>query len=102
LDNFPEILEQVVWDSQRKRIQFLTSTKTPVDNPIETINSLGKQYGLTQEETKNVEKAFYLEDGETMFSVINAFTRAAQESDLSASESYKLEKVGGQILSLVK
>jgi hypothetical protein len=36
-----------------------------------------------------------------MFKVINAFTRAAQDRSLEPSNAYKLEKVGGQILSLV-
>jgi len=37
-----------------------------------------------------------------MFHVINAFTRAAQEPDLSAAEAFKLERTGGQILGLIK
>ena len=36
------------------------------------------------------------------FMGINAYTRAAQEGDLTAEESYKLERIGGMILSMVK
>jgi hypothetical protein len=49
-----------------------------------------------------VKQAFYQEAGATMFHIINAFTRSAQDSSLSVSDSYRFEKVGGQILALVK
>ena len=47
-------------------------------------------------------QSFYLESGATMFHIINAFTRAAQEPSISAAEAYKLERTGGQILGLIK
>jgi hypothetical protein len=37
-----------------------------------------------------------------MFGVINAYTRAAQDQTLTAEESYRLERIGGMILSMVK
>ena len=37
-----------------------------------------------------------------MFHVMQAYTRAAQYPTLTTEESYKLERVGGLILSLVK
>ena len=43
-----------------------------------------------------------MEPGRTMFHVINAYTRAAQDPGLDTEEAHKLEKVGGLILSLVK
>jgi hypothetical protein len=38
----------------------------------------------------------------TMFHVINAYTRAAHDGDLTAEEEYRLERIGGIILSMVK
>ncbi len=38
----------------------------------------------------------------TMFQVINAYTRAAQDKTLSSEEAYRLERIGGMILSMVK
>ena len=46
-------------------------------------------------------EAFFLEQGATMFHVIQAFTRAAQDGRLSATDTYRLERAGGQILNLV-
>jgi len=102
LDNFPETLSHVIQDSKKSQGQFMLSTKTSVENPLDTIASFGKQFGLSQIETEVVRQSFYLESGATMFHVINAFTRAAQEPGLSTADAYKLERTGGQILTLVK
>jgi len=80
----------------------MLSTQTPVDNPESTIETFTRQFQINQEEAQIVKQAFYLEQGGTMFSVINAFTRAAQDRSLSASDSYRLERAGGAILGMVK
>jgi phosphatidylserine decarboxylase len=69
---------------------------------MESITLFSRRFGLNQDETKLVQQAFYLEPGETLFYVINAFTRAAQDKSLQPADAYKLEKTGGQILNLVK
>jgi hypothetical protein len=40
--------------------------------------------------------------GKTMFHVANAYTRAAQFEGLSAEANYRLQKVGGMVLGMVK
>ena len=80
----------------------MISNQTRVDNPMSSIETFARQFQLTQEETEIVRQAYYLEQGGTMFAVINAFTRAAQEPNLSAAEAYKLERTGGRILAMVK
>ena len=102
IEHFPETLNHAIEDSKRRQSQFMISTKTPVDNPLDTIAAFSKQFGLSQTETEVVRQSFYLESGGTMFHIINSFTRAAQDPNLSVSEAYKLEKTGGQILALVK
>jgi hypothetical protein len=102
MDKFPQVLSDVVYQSQESQRRFRVSMQTQVDNPMRTIETFAKQFKLSQDETEFVQKAFYLEEGATMFHVINAFTRAAQEPSLDIMDSYKLERTGGQILSLVK
>jgi len=102
MDEFPKVLSDVVYQSQESQGRFRVSMQTPVDNPIRTIETFSKQFQLSQNETEIVQNAFYLEEGATMFHVINAFTSAAREPSLQAIDAYKLERVGGQILSLVK
>ena len=49
-----------------------------------------------------VEWGWNQEMGSTMFHVVNAYTRAAQFEELSAEASYRLQKVGGMVLGMVK
>ena len=102
MDEFPMILEQVVSQSRNGHARFMISTQTPVDNPESTIDSFSRQFQISKEEATIVKQAFYLEEGSTMFHIIQAFTRAAQYKSLSASDSYRLEKAGGAILGMVK
>jgi len=102
LDEFPQVLNDVVYQSQENQGRFRVSMQTPVDDPLKTIALFGRQFQLSQDEIEVVKKAYYLEEGATMFHVINAFTAAAREPDLTAIDAYKLERVGGQILGLVK
>lgn len=102
MDEFPSILENVVSQSRHGERRFMLSTQTPVDNPESSIEIFARQFKITQEETEIVRQAFYLEQGATMFHVIQAFTRAARDPSLSASDSYRLERAGGAILGMVK
>jgi hypothetical protein len=103
MDEFPLVLENVVNQSHHNQDRFRISMQTPVDNPISTIETFARQFALTQNETEIVKQAFYLEQGATMFHVINSFTRApSQVPGLSASDSYRLETTGGRILAMVK
>jgi hypothetical protein len=102
MDKFPLVLENVVNQSRHGQNRFQISMQTPVTDPINSIETFARQFALTQNETEVVKQAFYLEQGATMFHVINSFTRAAQEPGLSASDAYRLETTGGRILAMVK
>jgi hypothetical protein len=67
-----------------------------------SIETFSRRFGLSQNEAEIVKKAFWMEPGDTLFYVINAFTAAAKAESLSTADVYKYEKAGGQILSLVK
>jgi hypothetical protein len=67
--------------------------KPSVDNPESTIDTFARQFQITQKEAQIVKEAFYLEQGPaTMFHVINAFTKAAQDGRLTATDAYRLER----------
>lgn len=102
LENFPVTLAGVIEDSIHKQEQFKLSRKTSVDDPIRAIEMFSTRFGLSQTETEIVQKAYHLEPGATMFHVINAMTRAAQDSSLDTLQTYRLERTGGQILALVR
>jgi hypothetical protein len=102
LDEFPDILRRVVYESEHSQRRFEISTQTRLDNPLVTIGSFNRQFTLTKKEGEAVTHAWEIEQGFTMFHVIGAYTRAAHSPDLTAEESYKLERIGGMILSMVK
>jgi hypothetical protein len=102
LEEFPNVLQEVIYESDQGRSRFEISTRSEVDNPLATIGSFNKQFLITKTEARAIEQAWQVEPGWTMFHVINAYTRAAQDPGLDTEEAHKLEKVGGLILSLVK
>ena len=102
LEEFPSLLRQVVYESEHSQRRFEISTQTRLDNPLSTIGSFNRQFLLTKREAEAVTHAWEIEQGFTMFHVIGAYTRAAHQADLTAEEAYKLERIGGVILSLVK
>jgi len=102
LEEFPNVLENVSQELGKQKDQFRLSLDSRVDDPESTIASFNRQFELGKEEREAVEWALPLEYGFTMFHVVNAYTKAAQYEMLSAEHRYKLQKVGGMILGMVK
>jgi hypothetical protein len=102
LENFHDTLAGVIEGSFRNQEQFKLSRQSDVDDPIQSIEAFSVRFGLSQAETEVVRKAYYLEQGATMFHIVNAFTRAAQDTSLDTLQTYRMESAGGQILSMVK
>ena len=102
LEEFNDIIRQVIYESHYNQERLALSTETRVDDPLATIGSFSRQFQLNKREAEAVERAYSYEQGFSMYQVINAFTRAAQDRQLNGEESHKLERVGGDILALVK
>jgi hypothetical protein len=102
LENFSETLSMVIEGSAANQEGFLLSRQSHVDNPMASIETFSRRFGLSQNEAEIVKKAFVKEPGESLFHVINAFTAAAKAEGLATADVYRFEKAGGQILSLVK
>jgi hypothetical protein len=98
----PETIRQVAESSNRQQAQMVISVNTPVHNPIQTIESFNKRFGLTLAEGEMVKASFEQELGQTMWNVIQAYTGSARAPELTVEAAYRLERVGGQILALVK
>jgi hypothetical protein len=101
LNEFPEVIEKVSGELAGKKDQFKISIESPVDNPASTIEAFNRQFQLGKVEKEAVEWAWPLEAGDTMFNVVNAYTRAAQFQGLTAEASYRLQRVGGNILGML-
>jgi hypothetical protein len=98
----PETIRQVAESSNRQQAQMVISVNTPVHNPIQTIESFNKRFGLTLAEGEMVKASFAQEPDQTMWNVIQAYTGSARAPELTVEAAYRLERTGGQILALVK
>lgn len=77
------------------------SMESPIDNPESTFASFSRQFGLNTQEQEAVEWAWPMEMGDNMFAVVNTYTRAAQWDELSTESSFRLSRVGGNILGML-
>ena len=87
------------WGRQKQKIGL--SMESSVDNPMSTIENFNRQFNLNQPQKDAVEWAWPQEMGDNMFAVVNTYTRASQFKDLSAENSYHLQRVGGQVLGML-
>ena len=95
-------MEQVIAESRYSQNRLSVSAERTVADPAATLESFNRQFQLTRKEAEAVGRGWEAEPGNTMFSVINAYTRAAQDKELTGEERHRLERVGGQILALVR
>ena len=102
LSEFPAVLEKVSAELGNKRDQFKISMDSVVDNPDSSMESFNRQFQLNNIEKEAVEWGWCHDVGETMFHVIQAYTKGAQFNNLSAESSFKLQRTGGNILAMVK
>lgn len=102
LDEFPEVLDRVSNELANQKNRFLLSLNSKVAYPENTIKSFNRQFALGKIEQEAVEWAWPQESGDTMFHIVNTYTRAAQYETLPSESSYKLQKTGGNILAMVK
>ena len=101
LSEFPSTFEKVAMKLGHQREKWEISTKSTVDDPFHTIDNFNKRFQLRKSEQEAVEWGWTLEPGETMFHIVNAYTRGAQFDGLSAESRYRLQKAGGDILSML-
>ena len=66
------------------------------------IESFYRQFQIGEKERQAVKWGWEQKGGgDSMFHLVNAYTRAAQFEGLSAEASYRLQKVGGTVLGMV-
>jgi hypothetical protein len=101
LSEFPQVLDKVSYELGTQRSQFRLSMQSSVDDPESTLASFNRQFGLNGQEKEAVDWAWPMEMGDTMFAIVNTYTRSAQFPDLSAESCFRLSRVGGNILGML-
>lgn len=102
LSSLPGVLSNIAGELAIQKEQVKISLESKVENPESTIERFNSQFMLNKIEKEAVTWAIPLEYGLTMFSIVNVYTKAAQYKALTAESSFRLEKVGGTILGMVK
>jgi hypothetical protein len=87
------------WSLQRRRINSGSPLRVRWITLWLPLKVLINNFRLTRKEA--IEWAWQREAGDTMFNIVNTYTRSAQFEGLSAEPSYRLQKVGGMILEMV-
>ncbi len=67
-----------------------------------TIRNFNRQFALDKTEIQAVDWAWPFESGFNLWNVVNTYTRAAEFPGLNAESSHRMQRVGGQILALLK
>jgi hypothetical protein len=101
LTELPQVFERVADGLGKQKDRLKLSLESPVSDPLMTIGNFNRQFALGEMEKSAVEWAWPQEMGETMFHVVNTYTRAAAMEGLPAESSFKLQRVGGEVLSLL-
>jgi len=102
LDKFPEVMAMLSQEIGQQQQLLRFSLESKVDNPESTMILFNRQFALGEQEKQAVEWGWIFEAGESMFNIVNAYTKASQYDGLPAESSHKLQRVGGQVLGMVK
>ena len=94
-------MDKVSYELGAQKHKIGLSMESPVDDPLKTIETFNRQFNLNHSQKEAVEWAWPSEMGDTMFAVVNTYTRASQMEGLSAENSYQLQRVGGNILGML-
>jgi hypothetical protein len=100
LTELPTVFERVADGLGKQKDRLKLSLESPVTDPFMTIGNFNRQFALGEMEKSAVEWALPQEMGETMFNVVNTYTRAAAMEGLPAESSFRLQKVGGEVLGM--
>jgi hypothetical protein len=101
LDEFPATMDKVSYELGAQKHKIGLSMESPVDEPLKTIEAFNRQFNLNQPQKEAVVWAWPQEMGENMFAVVNTYTKASQMEGLPAESSYRLQKVGGEVLGML-
>ena len=100
LEEFPDILKTVSQQYTKQKEKFKISIQSVITDPESTIYVMNEAFHLSELEREAIKWAIPYEYGNTLFNIVNIYTRAAQYEPLSVESRHYLQKTGGQILSM--
>ena len=101
LDSLPEMMAEAMTKLERMKEQFRISLDTPVSDPEATIETINRQFQLDKLERDAVAWGYQHEPGESMFEIVQAYSKSPQKSGLPAYSCNRLERVAGQVVAAI-
>jgi hypothetical protein len=101
LTELPQVFARVADGLGKQKDRLKLSLESSVADPLATIGNFNRQFALGEMEKSAVEWAWPQEMGETMFHLVNTYTRAAAMEGLPAESSFRLQRVGGEVLGML-
>ena len=95
----PGMISGAIGQLEITQERMMISLEIPVHNPDSTFTSFNHRFQVTKEEAELVKTAFHQEAGQTMYSIIQAYTSAANGSTAIFESRYKLPQIAGMILN---
>lgn len=92
-----DAIGMAVNDGERLSAQFRDSLNISFENPVNVLEGISSDYGLSQEQFKRTLGHFTEGDGRTKFDVVQAITRSAQDED-NTEDRYQMELAGAKAL----
>lgn len=100
LDNLPKWLSQISSSSDAQIPRLQLSLHSNVTHPDQTFGTLNRRFKLTVGEKEAVSWGWSHEPGDTLFHIINAYTKGAQYESLNAESRWRLQCVGGEVMGM--
>lgn len=102
LTELPQVFERVADGLGKQKDRLKLSLESSVADPLMTIGNFNRQFALGEREKEAVAWSWPQEAGESMFAIVNTYTRAAAMEGLPAESSFRLQRVGGEVLGMLK
>lgn len=97
-----ETIENVLTSSQEIRVDLIAAMQLVYDDTNEVFDKINKRFSISEQEKEAVVWGFSHEVGNSLYHIINAYTKGAQYPVLSEDSRYRLEYTGGLVTGLVR
>lgn len=95
-----EAFQQALELSAQAVSAFAGTQAIRVAEPVKALSRIAARYELSAPESDATVRAFDVEPGHTLYAVINALTRAGNDSTLTLDSRHKLQTLGGRLTDL--
>ncbi|MBZ0137641.1 MAG: hypothetical protein K8I27_14845 [Planctomycetes bacterium] len=99
-DQVREAFDRAIDLSSQAATAFAGTRGIQVPEPLKALDRVISRYELAEEEGEAVHRAYGVEPGESLYAVINALTRAGNDTALAIDSRHKLQTLGGRLTDL--